>query len=425
MRAPKGMHDVLPIDQPYWERMGKTVRDLAQTYGFNRIDTPILEFVELFKRTAGEETDLVQKEMFLVPSKSGTLALRPEGTASVARAYLEHNLGRQQQPQKLFYEGPMFRHENPQLGRYRQFTHIGFEIIGGPNDPLADAQIILIFQRLLEALRIKNIVLKMNSIGCRVCQPLYKRQLQNYYKHHEEELCVDCERRLKTNPLRLLDCKVPSCQPFKEKAPNFLDKICVVCSRHLKGVFEYLDELGIPYLLSNTLVRGLDYYSRTVFEFSVEGPGAELGALPAGGRYDYLLELLGGRLTPAVGGAASVERLIGAMKMQDVKLPTRTVRKVFFAHVGELAKKKSLTLIEELRSSGIPVIEALVRDSLKAQLKLADREGATLALIYGQKEIYEKAVIIRDLQTGLQESVPSDRMVAEIKKRWHQNNNSL
>lgn len=425
LRAPKGMHDVLPVDQPYWERIEKVGKELAHAYGFNRIDTPILEHVELFQRTVGEETDLVQKEMFTIPGKSGTLVLRPEGTAPVARAYLEHNLGRAQQPQKLYYFGPMFRHENPQLGRYRQFSQFCFEIIGGPNDPLCDAQVILIFQRYLENLKIKNIVLKINSIGCRVCQPLFKRQLQNYYKHYEKELCVDCQRRLKTNPLRLLDCKVESCQPFKEKAPNFLDKICVVCSRHLKGVFEFLDELSIPYLLSNQLVRGLDYYSRTVFEFSVEGPGSEIGAILGGGRYDYLMELLGGRLTPAVGGSAGFERLIGVMKLQDVKLPARTVKKVFFAHVGDLAKKKSLKVIEELRASGIPVIEALVKDSLKAQLKLADREGATTALIFGQKEIYEKSVILRDLESGLQESIPLDKIVAEIKKRWRESNHPL
>lgn len=421
LRAPKGMHDVLPSEQPYWERIEKVAYDLAEFYGFGRIETPILEFVDLFKRTAGEETDLVQKEMFVLHTKGRSdLALRPEGTAPIARAYLEHNLGRITQPQKLFYLGPMFRHESPQLGRYRQFTQVGFEIMGGPNDPIYDAQTILLFERLLEALRIKSIVLKINSIGCRVCRPLYKRQLQIYYRNHQRELCPDCERRLKTNPLRLLDCKNESCQKLKERAPNFFDKLCTICSRHLKAVLEYLDELQISYSLSNELVRGLDYYNRTVFEFYVEGPGAGIGALPGGGRYDYLMEMLGGRLTPAVGGAVSFERLIAVMKLQEVKLPAKNGKKVFVAHVGELAKKKSIKLIEELRASGISVHEALAKESLKAQLKTADRERIILALIFGQKEIYEENIIIRDLRTGLQEAVSLTKLVPEIKKRLKQ-----
>ena len=260
----------------------------------------------------------------------------------------------------------------------------------------------------------------MNSIGCRVCRPLYKKQLQAYYKNHEKSLCVNCVRRLKTNPLRLLDCKEEECQKLKGRAPNFFDKLCVTCSRHLKVVLEYLDELGISYMLSNELVRGFDYYNRTVFEFFIDGPGSEFDAVIAGGRYDYLMELIGGRLTPAVGGACGFERLIGVMKAQEVKLPTRVSRRVFLAHVGELAKKKSLKLIEDLREAGIPITEALAKESLKAQLKQADRERIMLALIFGQKEIYEENVIIRDLRTGLQETVALSTVVAEIKKRWKQ-----
>jgi histidyl-tRNA synthetase len=418
LRAPKGMHDVLPVDAPYWEKVDRTLQELVEFYGFHYIETPVLENIKLFERGVGDETDLVQKEMFLVPTKtSGTLALRPEGTAPVARAYLEHNLGRGHQPQKLYYKGPIFRHENPQLGRYRQFHQAGFEILGGPNDPLYDAQVILIFYRLLTALKIKQIKLLVNSIGCRVCRPLYKKQLQNYYKRHEKELCEDCERRLKTNPLRLLDCKKEQCQKFKENAPSFFDKLCVACSRHLRGVLEYLDELKIPYMLSNELVRGFDYYSRTVFEFFAEGEGSELGALAGGGRYDYLIEMVGGRLTPAVGGAVGIERVIALMKLLGIVPPPRPQKRVFLAHAGELAKKKCVALIEELRAAGILVSEALTKESLKAQLKLADKEGVALALILGQKEIYEESVIIRDLKTGSQEAVSWDKMAAEIKKR--------
>ncbi|MBI3589456.1 MAG: histidine--tRNA ligase [Candidatus Liptonbacteria bacterium] len=410
------MHDILPADQVWWERIDKTARELADFYNFQRIETPILEQVSLFERTVGGDTDIVQKEMYTLKTKGGDfLALRPEGTAPVMRAYLDHGLGSLGQPQKFFYQGPFFRHENPQAGRFRQFYQIGFEIIGGVNDPIYDAQVILIFDRLLKGLKIKNTILKVNSIGCKICRPNYKRQLANYYKRYEKDLCNNCLRRLKVNPLRLLDCKNQNCQPFKEKAPNLFDKICTSCGRHLRAVLEYLDELEIVYELDNTLVRGLDYYSQTVFEFYATD--SNIGALPGGGRYDYLAEFLGSKATAAVGGATGVERLIEVMKTQEVKWPSRTPRKVFLVHVGDLAKKKSLKIVEELRSAGIPVGEALGKESVKAQLKQADKQGSVLAIIFGQKEIFEESVIIRDLRTGLQESVILSKMVFEIQKR--------
>ncbi len=417
-QTPRGTHDILPSDQAWWDRVRKVARELAEFYNFSRIETPILEFADLFKKGVGEETDLVEKEMYILKTKGGdVLALRPEGTAPVLRSYLEHHLGRQAQPQKLWYEGAFFRHENPQAGRFRELHQIGLEVIGGQNDPIYDAQVIIIFQRLLEELKIKNIVLKINSIGCRVCRPLYKRQLQNAYRPFEKKICADCARRLQTNPLRLLDCKKPECQELKEKAPNFFDKLCVTCSAHLKGVLEYLDEINISYGLDNRLVRGFDYYSKTVFEFMVEGPGSEVGSVAGGGRYDYLMELLGGRLTPAVGGAAGIERLIAVMKAQELKPPMKSPKKVFLIHVGELAKRKSVKIIEDLRKSGISVMEALGRESLRAQLKTADKEGIELALIFGQKEIFEESMIVRNLKTSLQETVPLARLVEEIKKR--------
>ncbi|MEK7110744.1 MAG: histidine--tRNA ligase [Patescibacteria group bacterium] len=417
-QTPRGMHDVLPGDELWWDRVRRTAQTLADFYGFRRIETPILEQATLFKKGIGEETDMVEKEMYIVRTKGGdVLALRPEGTAPVARAYLQHHLGRGAQPQKLWYEGPMFRHENPQAGRFRQFDQIGLEVIGGVNDPIYDAQVILVFTRLIEELKIKNTGLKINSIGCRVCRPIYKRQIQNAYRDQEKKLCADCAGRIKTNPLRLLDCKKPECQELKGRAPNFFDKLCVTCSTHLKSVLEYLEELGISYGLDNQLVRGLDYYSRTVFEIFVEGDGKEVGAILGGGRYDYLMELLGGRLTPAVGGATSIERLVAVMRAQEVKLPAKTAKKVFFIHVGDMAKKKSLRIIENLRSAGIAVGEALGRDSLRAQLKSADKDGIELALIFGQREIFEESIIIRNLKSSLQESVPLSKLVEEIKRR--------
>lgn len=418
-QTPRGMHDILPAEQAWYDRIYKVARDMADFYNFGKIDTPILESAKLFEKGVGEDTDVVGKEMYTLRTKEGgeLLALRPEGTAAIMRAYLQNHMGRTAQPQKLFYFGPFFRHEKPQAGRFRQFTQFGFEVIGGSNDPVYDAQVIIMFQRILEELKIKNAGLKINSIGCRVCRPLYKKQLQAYYRGQEKKLCADCQRRIKIDPLKLLDCKREECQPLKEKAPNFFDKLCVTCSNHLKTVLEYLDEMGISYTLDNLLVRGLDYYSRTVFEFVVEGEGADAGSILGGGRYDYLAELLGGRLTPGVGGAAGVERLIHVMKAQGAQLPAKQPKKVFMIHVGDMTKRKAIRIIDDLRKAGISVSDSLGRESLKAQLKVADREGIDLALIFGQKEMFEDSIIVRNLKTSLQETVPLARLVDEIKAR--------
>jgi histidyl-tRNA synthetase len=417
-QAPRGVHDLLPADAEQWEKIEGIVRALARSYGFSRLDTPILEFADLYNKTSGEESDVVEKEMYTLKTKGGdVLALRPEFTPGMSRAYLEHGLSRLGQPQKLYTIGPVFRHDRPQLGRYRQFTQIDFEILGGTNDAIYDAEIILMFVELLAECKIKEITLKINSIGDRVCRPIYKKQLYNYYKNHEKELCEDCQRRLKTNPLKLLDCKHDHCVALKEKAPNFLDKLCVTCSAHFKAVLEYLDEAGVAYELDHRLVRGLDYYSRTVFEIYAGGAEAEIGALAAGGRYDYLMETIGGHLTPAVGAACGIERVIAVMKAKSLQFSTRKEKRVFVVHAGDLAKQKAFALLKRLRGEGILVSEALARESLGAQLKAADKEGVNLALILGQKEIYEGTVIVRDLANGLQEAVPNEKLVGEIKKR--------
>jgi histidyl-tRNA synthetase len=319
--------------------------------------------------------------------------------------------------QKLWYSGPMFRACKVDDAHWRQFHQIGFDVLGGASDPLYDAQIILISVRLLEEAKLKNLVVRVNSTGCRICRPIYIRQLQNYYKDHLKELCEDCERRFKTNTFRLLDCKKETCVELRAEAPNFFDKLCSPCSGHLSGVLEYLDELAISYVLDNFFLSDFDHYNRTVFEITVEGAGAEQGNLASGGRYDYLFEKLGGKATPAVGASIGMERVIAAMRAQGVALAPKEEKRVFIIHVGELAKKKLLGIIETLRAAGIPVGEALSRESLSAQLKLAEREHAAVALMLGQKEIFEESVIIRDLQRSSQETVPLSRMVEEIKKR--------
>ncbi|MEN9341907.1 MAG: histidyl-tRNA synthetase, histidyl-tRNA synthetase [Candidatus Parcubacteria bacterium] len=429
MRAPKeksiqsvkGMRDVAPNQQALWDKIRSAVASRAVMYNFSRIDTPILEHANLFERTLGEDTDVIEKEMYVIRTKGGdVLAMRPEGTAGVMRAFLENGLSRLGTPQKLYYEGPMFRHENPQAGRLRQFTQAGFEIVSGANDGLYDAQVIVVAQSILEELKIKNTVLKINSIGCRVCRPIYKKQLVAYYKNSEKDLCEDCKRRIKTNPLRLLDCKKTECQKLKTNAPNILDKLCVTCSQHFKEVLEYLDELGIAYTLTNHLVRGLDYYSRTVFEIHMAESSKHdlnIGAIGSGGRYDYLAEMIGGRQTPAVGFALGYERIIEVLQHQQTVAPEKPQKKVFVAHAGELAKKKALSIIQQLHKAQIQTSENLAKESLAAQLKAANKEGMHIAIIVGQKEIYEQSVIVRDLVMGLQETFPLNRMVEEIKKR--------
>jgi histidyl-tRNA synthetase len=413
LSPPKGMHDVLPASVPFWEKIENETKSIADFYNFSKIETPILEKLELFRRSIGEATDIVEKEMYILRTKGGDrLALRPDMTAPIMRSYISNGLHRLPQPQRFYYFGPLFRHERPQAGRYRQFHQIGFEIIGGEADPVYDAEIINVFYRLAEELKIKNLVIQLNSIGCRVCRPNYRKKLVDYYR--DKPVCRDCLRRIKLNPLRLLDCKKEGCQLIRAKAPSVLDYLCSHCRHHFKQVLEYLEELNLPYSLNPFLVRGLDYYNRTVFELFVEGD--EL-ALAGGGRYDYLAEVLGWRPTPGVGGALGVERLIELLQLKQPNLSSRTRSKVFLIHVGELAKKRSLSLTEELRLGNIPVVSLLGKSSLSGQLEAANKMGASLALILGQKEVYEGTIIIRNMETGVQESVPLTKAAEEIRKR--------
>lgn len=423
LQAPKGMHDILPEDAWYWDRVEQAVKDTASFYGFDRIETPILENADLFIRGVGETTDIVEKEMYVLKTRGGDhLALRPEMTAPVMRAYIEHGLSRVSQPFRAYYFGPAFRHENPQAGRYREFYQMGFETIGGESDPIYDAEVIVAGARFLESLKLKNLAIQVNSIGCKVCRPNFRKKLQEFYKKEinaakkGKVVCKDCERRLETNPLRLLDCKSETCVALRAQAPSILDNLCFSCRQHLKGVLEYLDEVGLPYSLNPFLVRGLDYYSRTVFEiFSDQSDLALMG----GGRYDYLGEALSGKLIPAVGAAAGIERIIEVIKANNLLPPKKPVDKVFIIHVGDLAKKKAFSLIEHFRKENIRVGAALGKDSLQAQLKAADKEGAGLAIIIGQKEVFEESVIVRDMKTGAQETVPLKKIAEELKKRMH------
>jgi histidyl-tRNA synthetase len=417
----KGMHDLLSEGASLQEKIFKIGKDVLEFYNFSPIITPIVEPLGLFARTTGETTDIVEKQMFTVKTKSSEmLALRPEFTPGISRAYIEHSMSQMPHPVKLYTCGPLFRYEQPQAGRLRQFNQIDAEIFSTENDAIYDAQGIIAAYRILDELKIKNIVLEINTIGCKTCRPVYRKALVSYYKSKEKDLCADCKRRLPINPLRLLDCKQESCKPLKEGAPTTLDSICAPCKKHFKEVLEYLDNINIPYSLNNFLVRGLDYYSKTVFELSTQtGEGEEhLGfALGGGGRYDYLVEELGGKSTAAFGFALGVERIIEVLRHRKILPSTRTKEKVFLIHIGDMAKKRSLNLIETLREARIGVTESLGKESLGAQLRSADKAGAPLALIFGQKEAYEESIIIRDMKTGAQEMVPLVKLADMIKRK--------
>ncbi len=417
LQSPKGMRDILPNDQPFWEKARKSVNKIADSFNFLRIDTPILETADIFERT-GTGTDIVEKQMYFVKSKGeNRLVLRPEGTPSVMRAYIQHGLSKISQPIKLFYIGPVFRHEQPQSGRFRQHHQVGFEILGGNSDPIYDAVAILILFRLLEELKIKNLIVQINSIGCKSCRSAYVKKLQEYYRNKQSKICKDCHQRFPVRPLRLLDCKNETCAQIKTGAPLIIDRLCNNCKNNLKAVLEHLDELKVPYSINPYLVRGLDYYNGPVFEIFTEQSSEINFALAGGGRYDYLAEMLGGTKTFAVGGGMGMERAIEVMKFQQLAGLAKNELKVFLVHIGNEAKKKNLIIFEELRKAGIKVSESFGKDSLKSQLRVANKANAILTLILGQKEVFEETIIIRNMKTGVQETVPISKVVEEVKKR--------
>ncbi len=415
IQAPKGTKDILPEDQPYWRYLYRIIEKHALKAGFEKIDVPIFESTNLFKRGIGEATDIVEKEMYTFLDKSrNSLALRPEFTAGIVRAYIEHGMHTLPQPVKLFYFGPIFRYERPQAGRYRQSHQFGFEIFGDKH-AIMDAQIITLLWSIHQKLKLKNISLQINSIGCRECREEFKKELVDYYIMQKDKLCSNCKRRIKKNPLRLLDCKEEECVELSHGAPQIIDHLCGDCNQHFQSVLEYLDEVEIPYELNPKLVRGLDYYNRTVFEIWGGKEGAQ-NALGGGGRYDGLGEILGGKKLSAIGYAGGVERIIETMKEQGIKIPNEKNTPVFLVQLGEQGKKYGLKLAEELRNKGIGVADSLGKDSLKAQMRLANKKNAKIAIIIGQREAAKNTVILRDMEQGIQNEVPLEKTVDKIKK---------
>jgi histidyl-tRNA synthetase len=417
LQTPKGMRDILPEDWLYWEFIIERGKRLCQAYGYQRIETPALEETVLFNRGVGEATDIVEKEMYSLTTKGKeALSLRPEATAGIARAYIENGMANWPQPVKLFYIGPMFRYEKPQAGRHREFWQVGYEIIGD-GSPALDAQVIQLAFKIFEKLGLKNLTIQVNSIGCSNCRPAYQKILKDYYRSKKNRICFNCQNRLLRNPLRLLDCKEERCIQVINEAPQSVDHLCPECHNHFKEVLEYLDELELPYILNPFLVRGLDYYTKTVFEIWPEtGPFAGL-TLGGGGRYDELIKTLGGEKKPAIGYSLGIERTVQEMKSQNIVVPALPSPKVFLVQLGDLARRKSLKLFHDLTEANIKTGESFGRGSIKSQLKVADRLGVKIALILGQKEAIDETIIIRNMETGMQEIVPLDKIVNEVKKR--------
>lgn len=412
-QAPRGTSDILPKEQAYWRYIEQRVAEIARLYGYERLDAPLFEDTGLFSRSVGEDTDIVTKEMYTFEDRSGSsLTLRPEGTAPVCRAYLEHGLYNLPQPVKLYYIASIFRYERPQAGRYRQHYQFGYEAIGD-DDPALDAEIIDMAWQFLSSVKLQHLSLQLNSIGCQKCRPKYVAALKAHYAKHANDLCPECKTRLGRNPLRLLDCKKPSCQKIADSAPKSIDYLCPECNEHFRRLKKYLKLLGLPYAVNHHLVRGLDYYTRTVFEIQPEGGGAQ-GTIVGGGRYDDLIEELGGKPTPAIGFAAGIERIILNLKKQKVAVPPLPKPRVFIAYLGDEAKERALKLASTLRGAGIGVIEALGSKSLKAQMRQANSLGAAYAVIIGEEELKAGTVILRDMTSAEQKAVPAKELVGRL-----------
>ncbi|HEY7354922.1 MAG TPA: histidine--tRNA ligase [Ktedonobacterales bacterium] len=397
-KAVAGTQDTLPDEQPYWRLVEQTVEEVARLYGYQKIVTPTFEATAVFQRGVGEGTDIVEKEMYSFEDRGGeSLTLRPEGTAGVVRAYLEHGLFMKPQPVKLYYIEPMFRYERQQRGRYREFNQFGYEALG-ETDPAVDAEIIGLLMQVYARLGLRDLELHLNSIGDRVCRPRYVQALVDYYRPLYDDLCQDCKVRFNKNPLRLLDCKEPQDQPKIAGAPKITEYLDEACAAHFAVVRRLLDAEGVAYVIDPLLVRGLDYYSRTAFEvMPLAGAARRQSVVGAGGRYDGLAELLGGRPTPGIGFAAGMERIIELMQEQKIQPPAEPAPLVYVAYVGVEAKAEAARLTAELRRAGVGTSLALGDRTLKAQMKQANASGARFALLIGEGELERGEVTVRDL----------------------------
>ena len=406
-RTPRGTSDILPEEQGYWRLVERAITDTAGLYGYRRIDTPIFEDTSLFRRSAGEYTDVVQKEMYTFDDKGGnSLTLKPEGTPAVCRAYIQHGMHNLPQPVKLYYVSPIFRYDRPQAGRYRQHYQFGCEAFGD-DDPALDAEVIDMTWHFYKSLGLDRICLQLNSIGCKQCRPKYIDALKEHYAGYTSGLCADCQVRLENNPMRLLDCKQASCQAAADSAPMSADYLCSDCGEHFTSLQKYLGLLEIPFTINHRMVRGLDYYTRTVFEVQPEEAGGQT-TIGGGGRYDDLIEELGGKPTPAIGFATGIERIILNLKEQGVNLPATTSENVLVAYLGSEAKDTAVKLAARLRQAGVSAVTSTGSRSLKAQMRQANNLGARYTVIIGDEEVSNGTVVLRDMASAQQQIVATD-----------------
>ena len=429
LRTPRGTKDILPDEQKYWRFLNQVVTEKCESFGCGKIETPVFEYAEVFTKSVGASSDIVTKEMYQV-ARANTidaqmnaddepriLVLRPEMTASIVRSYIEHGMKVWPQPVKLYYEGLCFRYERPQAGRYRQFRQFGIEVLGDA-DPLTDASSIYLAYKTLQKLGVgKNLVIDINSIGDASCRGKIKKKLTDYFEKFLPNLCEDCNRRYMENPLRILDCKNEKCQRVVNSAPPIVDLLCSDCKTHFKQVLENLDNMQIPYNLNPRLVRGLDYYTRTVFEVYESNDTNRQSALVAGGRYDNLVKMFGGSDTPAFGWAAGAERIIEKIKEANVTIPEPVLTEVSIIQIGDKARKKCVSLLGEIEEAGIKVNCVLGKDSLKSQLRTASKLRAQIALIMGQREVLDNSIIIRDMVDGVQETIKINKLMEVLKAK--------
>jgi histidyl-tRNA synthetase len=409
--AIRGFNDIMPSETAVWLRIEEKARRIFRSYGFSEIRIPVVERTELFKRSIGEATDIVEKEMYTFTDKHGdSLTLRPEGTAPVVRAYIEHKL--YNRPiSKLYYMGPMFRYERPQRGRYRQFYQIGAEVLA-EGSPKLDAEVLEMLMSLFNSIKLKGVTLNINSLGCRACRPEYKDKVRKFLETRRKVLCENCLRRIDANPLRALDCKSTGCQDATADAPSILAAICNECKEHFEEVRRHLDASGIRSSINPRMVRGLDYYTKTTFEITAKGLGAQ-NAVAAGGRYDGLVQDLGGSDTPCFGFAIGMERLVLIMKDKDsVREPL-----IFVAIFGgDEVEMKGAEIIKELRDKGFAVEREYAAKGIKAQLKKANKIGVSFVLLLGEDELGRGVIAIKDMKTGSQKDVKLEDMVEELNK---------
>lgn len=402
--APKGTYDILPGEVEKWQRIEEIARDLCRRYGYSEIRTPMFEHTELFKRGVGEATDIVGKEMYTFLDKGNrSISLRPEGTAGVVRAFVEHKLYGQPLPQKYYYIGPFFRYERMQAGRSRQFSQFGVEVFGSKS-PAIDAEVIALAWDFYKQVGLKDVELQINSVGCQACRPAHREALVNFLKETKEELCPDCQVRLEKNPLRVLDCKNEKCRKLTAEAPVMTDHLCPECAAHFQAVKEYLEMLKIPYTVNNRLVRGLDYYTNTAFEFISTHVGAQ-NAVGGGGRYDGLVETVGGPSVPGIGFGLGIDRLLLALENQGVELVKPRVLDVYVVAMGDAAEKEAFRLTAALRAAGLSAEKDTEGKGMKAQLKQANRLNAAYTVILGEDELARRAAGVKNMETGEQVEV--------------------